>query len=73
MQMYPSFALRILRKMKTKFLGHVVQDCPPELAACQVCQRFDCTNLEWQRCEKRIAAMRSAEKSAQLEPCERVT
>ena len=39
----------------------VVEDCPSELAACQVCQNHHCRNEEWLNCERRLAAKRYIE------------
>ena len=42
----------------------VVVDCPPELAACEVCGRFECLEDEWLRCEKRLAVKRQLQTGA---------
>jgi hypothetical protein len=34
----------------------IVQDCPPELYACEVCGRLECNDAQWVQCEQRIAA-----------------
>lgn len=39
----------------------VAEDCPPELAACQVCQRNNCRSEEWLKCERRLSAKRYVE------------
>lgn len=39
----------------------MVADCPAELAACEICNRPACSEEEWLRCEKRLAAKRSIE------------
>jgi hypothetical protein len=45
----------------------VVQDCPPELYACEVCGKLECDEAEWTNCGKRLAAaefMRSGNQQA---------
>ena len=34
----------------------VVQDCPPELAACEVCGELECSTEQWINCERRLRA-----------------
>ena len=46
------------KKLTAKVSNVVVQDCPPELAACQICNKLDCQSEEWLRCETRLAAKR---------------
>jgi hypothetical protein len=45
-----------LRALMSRLKGAVVQDCPPELYACEVCGKLECDYAEWANCEKRIAA-----------------
>ena len=45
-----------LRKLMLRLKRAVVQDCPPELYACEVCGKVECDHAEWAKCEKRIAA-----------------
>jgi hypothetical protein len=33
----------------------VVTDVPPELDACENCRELDCTQAQWERCERRRA------------------
>jgi hypothetical protein len=49
------------QRLKAKLSRAVAQDCPPELAACQVCQRHHCQSEEWLKCERRLAAKRYLE------------
>jgi hypothetical protein len=46
------------QRLKAQVSSVVVQDCPPALAACQVCRRAHCSSEEWLRCERRLAAQR---------------
>lgn len=46
--------LRLFGRRQTE----IVQECPPELAACEVCRRLQCGNDEWLACENRLAAER---------------
>lgn len=32
----------------------IVQDCPPELSACEVCGEFECSSEEWLHCSRRL-------------------
>jgi hypothetical protein len=48
-------------RLKALATNAVTEDCPPELAACQVCQRDRCPNEEWLKCERRLAAKRYLE------------
>lgn len=34
----------------------VVDECPPELYACEVCGELECDNEKWLKCETRIKA-----------------
>jgi len=45
-----------IRKLASKVRDAVVQDCPPELSACEVCGQLNCRSAEWLSCEKRLAA-----------------
>jgi hypothetical protein len=45
-----------LHKLMLRLKRAVVQDCPPELYACEVCGKIECDYAEWANCEKRIAA-----------------
>ena len=52
----------------------VVDECPPELYACEVCGALECNNEKWLNCEKRIQArdfmLESGSKSTALTtPC----
>lgn len=49
------------QRVKARLHSAVLQDCPPELAACQVCNRPHCPNDAWLKCERRLAAQRYLE------------
>jgi hypothetical protein len=36
-------------------LSHIVQDCPPELEACQDFREPHCTQAQWEGCKRRLA------------------
>ena len=55
-----------LQRLSAQISEAIVQDCPPELAACQVCRRLDCRAAEWLNCERRLAAKRYLEAGDQL-------
>lgn len=46
------------QRLKAKFVDAVVQDCPPEMSACEVCRKLHCTSAHWIACENRLAAER---------------
>ena len=48
--------LNKLRALASKAKGRVVQNCPPELYACEACGQFDCSNEAWLNCRQRLAA-----------------
>ena len=59
-----------LRSLVSKVTGGIVQDCPPELGACEVCGEQDCTSQMWLNCRHRLAAaqfMRSGDREALAE------
>ena len=53
-------AKRVLRSLKDS----IIQPCPPELYACEVCDERECDDEKWQTCEHRLkvaAQVRAAE------------
>ena len=40
---------QILKNIKNSF----IQECPPELYACEICKKLDCNNAEWIECQER--------------------
>jgi len=44
-----------LRGLVDRLKQSVVQPIPPELEACEVCGKLDCSQDEWGRCQQRIA------------------
>ena len=48
--------LKRLHALASKAKGGIVQDCPPELYACEVCGKLDCTTEVWLNCPQRLAA-----------------
>ncbi len=43
------------RQAWNKLKGSIVQECPPELQACQSCGELECDNERWLHCETRLA------------------
>ena len=43
-------AKQTLRRCKDS----IIQPCPPQLHACEVCDRLECDNEKWQQCEHRL-------------------
>ena len=37
-----------------KIKNSIIQPCPPELYACEVCGKLECDNEEWLNCERRL-------------------
>jgi hypothetical protein len=50
--------LNKLRALASKAKGRIVQNCPPELYACEACGQLDCSNEAWLNCRHRLAAAR---------------
>jgi transcription initiation factor IIE alpha subunit len=58
--MHKRFAVNEQTKSKLKRLlqsisQHAIQEVPPEMYACEICRRTDCSQDEWIVCENRIA------------------
>ena len=32
----------------------IIQDCPPELSACEACGEYECSSEEWLHCRRRL-------------------
>lgn len=45
-----------VRRLMSRLKGSVIQQIPPELEACEVCSRLDCSSGEFTSCETRLAA-----------------
>lgn len=45
-------------RLKATIVDAVVQDCPPDMAACEVCRKLQCSSAEWLACENRLKAER---------------
>jgi hypothetical protein len=41
------------------FLNLLAEDCPPELSPCESCRVTECLQVDWERCEKRLAEIES--------------
>jgi hypothetical protein len=59
--MHLNAILKKLRALAPNAKGAIVQDCPPELSACEACGEFDCSNEEWLNCRRRLAAAQGVE------------
>jgi len=60
-----------LRSLVSRLKGIVVQDCPPELYACEVSGKLECNHSEWVNCKERLAAaefMQSRNQTHKTEP-----
>lgn len=44
-----------LKRILQRIGESIARDTPPELAACEICHKTDCTHDEWIVCERRIA------------------
>ena len=45
-----------LRALAARMKRGIVQDCPPELHACEICDKLDCNSVQWLNCPNRLAA-----------------
>jgi hypothetical protein len=45
---------QFLVEMVNRVKDEIVQDCPPELYACEVCRKLDCNSIEWLECPTRL-------------------
>jgi hypothetical protein len=45
-----------IRSLAFTFRNAMVQDCPSELYACEVCGQLNCSSNKWVSCEKRLLA-----------------
>jgi hypothetical protein len=50
---------RVLQTISQQF----IQDVPPELSACEICRKTECSQDEWIVCENRIAHAKCLEES----------
>lgn len=48
--------LQSVRALVSRTKGGVVEDCPPELYACEVCGKLECASETWLKCRQRLAA-----------------
>lgn len=46
---------RTLKAILLHLKDKLVQEVPPDIAACEVCRKTECSEDEWIRCENRIA------------------
>lgn len=46
------------QRLKSMVVDAVVQDCPPEMSACEVCRKLHCDSAAWLSCERRLTAER---------------
>lgn len=44
-----------LKRLLQTISEHAIQEVPPEMYACEICRRTDCSQDEWIVCENRIA------------------
>jgi hypothetical protein len=52
----------IVARIRLWLRGEVVDDVPPELAACEFqCRVHECLHDKWESCENRLRAARDAE------------
>ena len=61
---------KVIRGLAARLKNALVQDCPPELYACEVCGQRQCSSARWMSCERRLAAsefMRTGNRQALAE------
>ena len=44
-----------LKRLLQTISQRIIQDVPPELDACEICRKTECSRDEWIVCENRIA------------------
>jgi len=44
-----------LKRLLQDISQRIIQDVPPELDACEICRKTECSQDEWIMCENRIA------------------
>jgi hypothetical protein len=44
-----------LKRLLQAIGQRIIQDVPPELDACEICRKTECSQDEWIVCEQRIA------------------
>ncbi len=61
-----------VEKFKKRIVDSIIQDCPPELYACEICGKLECNNEKWLNCETRIRMAESikSEDAAERSPVE---
>ena len=50
-----------LKRLLQTISQPIIQDVPPELDACEICRKTQCSQDEWIVCENRIAHMKCLE------------
>jgi hypothetical protein len=49
----------VMGRVLSCFLNQLVADCPPNLSPCESCRVTECLQVDWERCEKRLAEIES--------------
>jgi len=58
----PNESRGVLSRIRLWLRGEVVDDVPPELAACEFqCRAQECLHDKWETCENRLRTARSVE------------
>ncbi len=48
------FVIERVKAAFRKLKNSIIQPCPPEIYACEVCGKVDCSHEEWVNCEYRL-------------------
>jgi hypothetical protein len=56
MKAIPLGWLSKLRALAGRLKHSIIQECPPENYACEICGHLDCGSEQWRTCRKRLAA-----------------
>jgi hypothetical protein len=52
-----------LKRILQTISQQLIQEIPPELSACEICRKTECSQDEWIVCENRIAHAKCLEES----------
>jgi len=61
---------RIFEKTWSKIKQAFIQECPPEIYACEICKEPECNNEKWISCQKRQKSAQYMESLDRMNPAE---
>jgi hypothetical protein len=51
----------VMKSLFQRIKGQIIREVPPELYACEICRKSECSQDEWLACENRIMHAKCAE------------